>query len=433
MSIINRAWNHYDETINATVATSRNRTLIKSGVNGDGTWDNFIGLVYDILQKQGTNLRSSSGGFDNGLQCNFKVAGENEGSSPFCIPSLNVQLCAMVDYKKWGQQSVVVGPQMQEAFADTELGKVPPNHLKFPFPAYWIAIPDNTEIVCWGGTPGQKVGEPHIYGTGFHAVKGAYVISRDDGLLIHMWAPDPEDPTIRQRLLDEHNVVHTQGNDWAHTWFTFKFSEGKDIEETLREQFDNKDNEIHDPNPFNPGTNFWADDMSINSGDDIAKRVAESSVRLLRIIINSALYMTSPKADIDKIGSTKRAKLLNEAEDLDELASRTSGRVSRGHRRQADTKRRKASRHRPPVIWIGPNIERKLRAASEGGRSEHSKRKGHVRKGHWHMFRTGRMKDDHGMKIANELRAFIYHWIPPTWCGDLETSHESQTHAFREV
>ena len=43
------------------------------------------------------------------------------------------------------------------------------------------------------------------------------------------------------------------------------------------------------------------------------------------------------------------------------------------------------------------------------------------------------MKRDDGTKIPNEERGRIFHWIPPTWCGDLDTKQESQTYAFREV
>lgn len=429
MSIIDKAWNHYEVSLNLPVASSRTRTL-----DGRNTWSSHLGLVNEMISRAGSDLRGA-GGFDANLNCNFKIAGDwGSDKAPFMIPSLNVQICAMVDYQKWGNQNVVIGPQMQEAFADTELGKVPVNHLKFPYPAYWISIPDNEEIVCWGGTPLRKVGEPNIYGTGYHAVKGAYVISRDNGLLVHMWAPDPLDSTVRQRLYEKHGVRHTQGNDWAHTWFSFQFEEGKDIEVALREQFSNEENEIHDPSPAKPGTNFWAEDMSINSDGSVQARVAESAVRMLRIVLNSALYMTSPKADLHRSGDSRRTKLLKEAEDLEELAQRSSGRTARNCRRRAERKHQKARRCRPPVIWIGPNIEKALQRAKSGGsRSEHSKRKGHVRKGHWHMFRTGPMKDEHGVKISNELRSFVYHWIPPTWCGDLDTAHESQTHAFREV
>ena len=418
MSIVNKAWNHYEALLQP-----------QRGIGGASTeHSRMVRLAMNLAKTETTE-----GGFDWRLEPNFKVAGNN-GENPFVIPSLNIQLCAMIDYKKWGQQNVVIGPMMQEAFADTELGKVPTNHLKFPYPAYWISIPDNEEIVCWGGTPFKKVGEMDIYGTGWHYVKGAYVIARDNGLLIHMWAPEPTDSTLREQLKNKFGYSPDPGSDWAHSWFTFQFHDDKDIEQALRDQYQNRGNEIHDPNPLKPGDNFWCDDMSINSSESISERVAESSVRLLRIIINSALYMTSPKADIDTLGSDKLARLTKEAEDLEELASRSNGRVSRGYKRRAERKRSKAERTRPPIIWIGPTIERKLRAATSSPRGvSESKRKGHVRKGHWHMFRTGRMKDDAGMKIPNEERGHVYHWIPPTWCGDLDTSYESQTHAFREV
>jgi hypothetical protein len=44
--------------------------------------------------------------------------------------------------------------------------------------------------------------------------------------------------------------------------------------------------------------------------------------------------------------------------------------------------------------------------------------RGHVRKGHWHMFRTGRRKDASGNKIPLSQQGQLSRWIPPSVVGD---------------
>ena len=433
MSILDDVWCHYDASLNSVKHLKNSRTRMKI----KHRFTDVFKTVRETLASKG--VHHMHGGFDENLEpqvgFSFTPQDESEGVQ---VPSFEMQICTMIDYEKWGRQNVVVGPEMQEAFADTELGKVPSKYLKFPFPAYWIALPGNEDIVCWGGTPETKINDAAhglgLYGTGWHSVKGAYVIARDNCMLVHMWAPEPQDKGIRERIEDKFNVEQDGTDDWGHTWFSFRFNSEQDIEQALIAQFENPDNEIHDPSLADGQTNFWGADMNFRGdGDEIHRRVTESAVRLLRIIINSALYMTSPKPDLKRITSGPE-RHLKAAQDLEELASRSEGRAARKLRREAENKRRKAARAKSPVVWIGPQIEAKLNQAHNSGeRQEHSKRKGHVRKGHWHPFRTGAMKRDDGTKIPNEERGRIFHWIPPTWCGDLDTKQESQTYAFREV
>ena len=432
MSILDDVWCHYDASLKVT--TMKNT---RSRMNLSYRWTDMFKTVRETLKLKGETNR---GGFDENLnpQVGFNFTPRDEPSHNVEVPSFEMQINTMLDYERWGRQNVVIGPQMQEAFADTELGKVPSKYLKFPFPAYWIALPENEDIVCWGGTPETKIDDgAHglgVYGTGWHSARGAYVIARKNCLLVHMWAPEPQDAGIRKRLEDKFNVEQGGGDDWGHTWFSFSFKGEQDLEETLIAQFDNPDNEVHDPNLADGQTNFWGADMNFREdGDEIHRRVKESAVRLLRIVINSALYMTSPKPDLKRIPSSAE-RHTKAAQDLEDLANRSEGRSARKLRREAENKRRKAARAKSPVVWIGPQIEAKLtQARNSGERQEHSKRKGHVRKGHWHPFRTGAMKRDDGTKIPNEERGRIFHWIPPTWCGDLDTKQDSQTYAFREV
>lgn len=437
MSIINQAWNHFD-----TVHQLANCSSSKIKQLECRQWTTLLETL--------TLGHPNPPGFDEGLQpCHGAVMESNTGEK-YSIPSMNIQVCTMLDYLHWGSQTVVVGPNMQEAFADTELGKVPATHLKFPFPAYWLALPENEDIRVYGGDPETVVATSEVmgetiktYGTGWHKVKGAYVINRKEGLLVHMWAPDPEDPEIRKRLSELANgptklgLSGTVGLDWAHQWFTMRFLPDQDLEDTIREVYTDINREVFDPHPNDPSRTYWQEScMGIQHEGEGRDIMVNSSCRMLRIIINSALYMTSPKADIAHIRSDKRERLLQQAQDLKEIAARNGFRKGRRKlQREAKRKTQKAERYKSPIVWIGPKVEEKMRSqkAAMQKQREHTTRKGHVRKGHWHKFLTGRKLDNHGNAVPSDARSFIFHWIPPLWCGDLEDKKDGQTYAFREV
>lgn len=419
MSILNKVWNHHDAWAPETSAVTNLRT----------NWEQAL----TELAKQ--NER----GFDENLDfCHLiKVAGAN-GEMRDWFVSTHKTIACMMEYRFWGQQTVVVGPEMQKAFGDTELGKVPASHLKLPFPAYWIAFPENEQMLLWGGSPNERMDEVYgLRGTGWHRVEGAYVLDlghiskgKSKGLLVYLWAPNPVDMSLRERN-QALGAPTLPTDDMAHMWFSLKFEDEREIEEQIRDTFADPLNETFDIDPLDPMRSVY-DGLSLHKEEEVRAIASRTALMATRIIINSALYMVSPKADLMGIKSAKREELLNQAKDFRDQSARTSGKNSRNWRRQAENKERKAKRYKPPVTWIGPNIEGAISEGREAAERTHSsKQKGHVRKGHWHMFRTGRMKDDFGMKIPNEQRDYIYHWIPPTWCGDLDTKHKSHTYAFK--
>ncbi|MDF8361343.1 AcrVA2 family anti-CRISPR protein [Achromobacter anxifer] len=71
-----------------------------------------------------------------------------------------------------------------------------------------------------------------------------------------------------------------------------------------------------------------------------------------------------------------------------------------------------------PSEWdVGVRMGAALRAAyqaQETGQSgSHSGPRGHVRRAHWHGFRSGPMKRDDGSEIPAEQRKFELRWLPP--------------------
>mgnify|MGYP005691814783 CR=1 FL=1 len=422
MTILNKVWNHHDDWAKHPCAIS-NLTM---------TWENTL----TELAKQNDR------GYAPNLDFNHKVAAQtHDGEYHSMFVSMHHQIACMMEYRRWGQQTVVVGPEMQKAFGDTELGKVPASHLKMPFPAFWIAFPESDDMVLWGGSPTEVMDAQdglEMRGTGWHKVEGAYVIDLNqiteggkNGLLIYLWGPNPIDESLREKN-KALGFEQMPTDDMAHMWFTIEFDDERDIEDHIRDTFSDPLNEIFDYHPDDPNRKMY-EKMSSFREEDTRAIVQKTALTATRIILNAALYMTSPKADLMGIKSTKREKLMAEAKDLRDQASRTSGKSSRSWRRAAERKEGKAKRYKPPVTWIGPNIESAITKGKTSNTPTNRKQKGHVRKGHWHMFRTGRMKDDQGMKIPNHLRTSIYHWIAPTWCGDVDDKHTKHTHAFKEL
>ena len=420
MTLLNKVWNHHDDWAPHLTVVS----------NMKANWE-------QTLTKLATQ---NPRGFDQRLDfCHLIKVESTEGQLHDMFTSTHKTLACMMEYRFWGQQTVVVGPEMQKAFGDTELGKVPASHLKLPFPAYWIAFPENEEMLLWGGAPNEEMGGYKLRGTGWHRVEGAYVLDlghisngKHKGLLVYMWAPNPVDMSLREKN-KELGVPVLPTDDMAHMWFSLEFDDNKEIEQQIQDTFADPLSEVFDYDPLDPNRSVY-DGLSINREEEVRVVASRAALMATRIIINSALYMVSPRADLMGIKSAKREELLNQAKDLRDQSARTSGKSARHWRRQAEHKERKAKRYKPPVTWIGPNIEKAIGEGREAStRTRSSKQKGHVRKGHWHMFRTGRMKDEFGVKIPNEQRDCVYHWIPPTWCGDLDTKHESHTYVFKEV
>lgn len=133
---------------------------------------------------------------------------------------------------------------------------------------------------------------------------------------------------------------------------------------------------------------------------DIAEKLAEVDVTavmrpVIEPIISLLLYLCSQNAEIGD-GATKPANPV-------------PTRTKRGPRLFAPDS---------PTTWdvgvrIGAALRRAYHAADTGQGGTHSGPRPHIRRAHWHGFRSGAMKRGDGSDIPVEQRKFDLRWLPP--------------------
>ena len=84
------------------------------------------------------------------------------------------------------------------------------------------------------------------------------------------------------------------------------------------------------------------------------------------------------------------------------------------------------------TTYIGLSIEERIREVQQRQGSEGATPAGHLRKGHWHIYKVGPRKDVFGDWIPPHLQDEVLHWVAPTWCGDLDNPAPPRNIAFRE-
>ena len=187
----------------------------------------------------------------------------------------------------------------------------------------------------------------------------------------------------------------------------------------------------------------WLDKCISNQSNDnsdwdvidesVQLRNREMMRKLFRIVLNAILYMNAPSADIKRkktsdSNDTKRIKA--KAKKLMDKANKATGRSARRLKEKADRELSKVRKHGYNTVLLGPSIESTISQARTKGLL--IQRKGHVRKGHWHLFRVGRRVDDNGERIPLEKQGSVSKWVPPCWVGDLENLAKPKNYQFKE-
>lgn len=364
------------------------------------------------------------------------------GTNPIPVQTISAysttynMLRSAIAYKRSGQQVVVLGPRMQEAFAHTSLKEVSSQHLRFPFPCFYLATP-GSKLRVWGGTD-----------TGWHAIAGAYVMEdpNEAGMVsILIWGNANEwsksagddatfwfsvkvgelltedlDAKMVEGLNDDQLVNGTIANIEleARQFQAYHASRTLNLEDRIDKVLSNPYGNISDR--FEPGQKDLIPWSSLDT-DGVLVELKTSVRAFLRVVVNTILYMNSSSCETKTSNNDAKRKELE---------------ISLGrkkHKTGKDAKKVKRHLDDTPACrftWIGPTIEEAKGASTDltGSRSV----KGHVRRGHWHTYRLGARKDPAGNRIDPALRKADLKWLAPQWIEGGPTEDQPHLYGVRE-
>jgi hypothetical protein len=312
-------------------------------------------------------------------------------------------------YEKFGQQVVVVGPRMQAAFEHTSIEEVPLTAIKFPHPCFYLATP-GSKLKLWGGST-----------TGWHAIAGVYVY---------------EEPSVKglfsAMVWGEANEKSLEDLDDATFWFNLDFEAllNLDTQKGLETALDTRytaDQVQHAKRYLeteakalrlesalsllmsDPTCDISDAPVTLSEEEDhVMERQQGELKKLLRVIINTMLYLTSASAETEVEGLEGVAKVRKDLESALARKKHKKGRSAKKLQKSlSDLKTYQTT-------WVGPTIERHV-----GGPNDLTQRSpaGHIRRGHWHKFRVGPKKVG-GVEVKTTDRSLILKWLPPLWVGE---------------
>lgn len=339
-------------------------------------------------------------------------------------------------YERSGQQCVVVGPRMQAAFANTSLERIPTDMIKLPHPCFYLATPESEDLKLWGGERTQ-----------WHPVSGCYVAMEpsegSNAIIILAWG------AANEKSLDP--------LDDATFWFRLDLDRWAEKEAHLEQEFDTVTSDHHMGNALDAVeresalvrkemgmTSALREVFSgkrtanldkalrhlLNSAEGEAsdrnmelykrgqteahvEQVKETARKLMRIVINTILYMNSTNAEVSDpvTNDSERAR----------LQARLKG-VKNPRKPKGKALQRKLNalpKHR--IVWVGPTIEQAVGGEQDFTATGRRSVTGHIRRGHWHTFLVGPRKVE-GAAVPKEQRGTTIKWIPPLWVGSVKES-----------
>lgn len=263
--------------------------------------------------------------------------------------AMTLSFMLLAQYRQYGQQSFVIGPQLQQMFERTSLEGVPENMLKMPFPTIYIALPDCPWKI-WGGV------------TGWHKVSGVLVRYHEEtnSFTLFLWA-------------DENENARVAGDD-ASFWLNLDMNEanamGLDVETYLLTVMGDRQRESSDPHP----------DVNIPEAirQEVYNQIEDTAINVARVIFNLLIYLqtkTPERSPVKKyMDQPKQRREIENAIKRIKNPKKRKGKIKH-------LKRQLAQLSDATVTWIGESIER----IPTGGyaRQPGQKQVRHWVRGHW--------------------------------------------------
>jgi len=244
-------------------------------------------------------------------------------------------------YRRFGQNTFVVGPNVQELFRRTKLARITPDLIQPPAPAFYIALADCPWQI-WGGER-----------TKLHNLTGVYVSFSKvyQGKAKTGGTPPELHNCINIVLWGEANERSLSKFDDALLWFSISLDRWVEADQDLETFFANHSvmtatsMDLKDWDPHAHELDPFAQPYLPEDAEALATQ-RECLVNILRLILNLCLYMGSDEPEVDVHDWQDKASKIRK-----KLATKKSS----GKRKKLERKLSNLPRTR--VVYVGPLFE----------------------------------------------------------------------------
>jgi hypothetical protein len=276
------------------------------------------------------------------------------------------------EHLRHGQQTFVVPTGMQGALSRTSLAGVTVDDLRFPYPSFYMALPDYDREV-WGGSQTQ-----------WHKIRGAFLWHEQGKREIKMpgeveVAPENDRGILHIYLWGEENERSKHRGDDASVWTALDLNEmhrqSDDLEGYLDRILRDPSREKTDTYQDDPVVSDLLGFTFLPTTGQMREKQTESVMEALRIVFNALLYMDSDGAEMEMDASCVGA-----AERRTEIEQQLSRMKNQKKGRARKLKKELDGLPTDTVTWVGRSY-RSTNDGSGGGVGTPQRR--HWVRGHW--------------------------------------------------
>jgi hypothetical protein len=327
-------------------------------------------VLYELIRRShdGFSLRELADG-----SCSGFLSGIGEETT-------RVSNYLMLLYDRFGQNSYVMGPKVQDLFRRTSLEKVTPDMLVPPVTGFYVALPDCPWRI-WGGAR-----------TRWHQLSGVYVgFTKSSSRKTFVPGTPLEkvrrEPTVHFALWGEANEHSESRLDDALLWHSMSLEEwakdGCDLETFFEKQavmlVDEHDVEAWKGcDPLDPAHRTRP--AAPETAELVEHRYTLTCV--LRTVFNLCLYLNSDEPDLEVQDPKDEATRLRK-----EIGQKKSG----GKRKKLE--RRLANLPKTRIVYVGPLFESLGQDTSRSSSTEaggtHASPLEHAVRPHWQRYWVG--------------------------------------------
>ena len=257
---------------------------------------------------------------------------------------------SIMNFCRAGRQAFEIGPELCEQFAATDLSNVTAEHVRMPYSAFYLSIPEGTAQI-WGGSR-----------TRFHDVEGVYVSEnhKTKNLMLVIFGAANE----RSRDDLDDGVVFIKLNICKMKQDDQNFQDY--VEKTLSKVL------TYEPSNFLDDPTDVLDSENLKRSGLLRKHTDDCIRVLARIVVNSILYISSPKSEIETDEDRERDSIAIET------LCKNETRLKPGKLKKLATKISKRKKTR--LSQLAPTLEKELTEKT---------RAGFWVRGHWQIYWTG--------------------------------------------